>query len=180
MPNTLGLQPYLENAALEVAETFAVPLSYHNPATILAKVFFSQMARRQSQSSVNKTFGSNASMISTRVIVATGDIFVQRHILQLRSLRQQVKTVWRRQKSQSKFYLTMASRCTRTSIEAARKTVDLLPLLPPSGYSNFLKNETLDLSETSASQRKEYDPAIILAKVLISQVATTSSSYKDG
>ena len=179
MPNTLGLQPYLENAALEVAETFAVPLSYHNPATILAKVLNSQMARRQSQSSVNM-FGSSASTISTRFRVATEDIFVQRHILQLRSLRQQVKTAWSRQKSQSKFYLTMVSRRTRTSIEAARKTVDLLPLLLPSGYSNFLKNGTLDFSETSASRRKEYNPTTILAKVLISQMATTSSSYKDG
>ena len=58
----------------------------------------------------------------------------------------------------------MVSRRTHTSIEAARETVDLLPLLPPSGYSNFLKNGTLDLSETSASQRKEYNLATILAK----------------
>ena len=178
MPNTLGLQPYLENAALEVAETFAVPLSYHNLATILRKVLISQMARRQSQSSV-KTFGSSASTISTRFRVATEDIFVQRHILQLRSLRQQVRTAWSRQQSKSKFYLTMISRRTRTSIEAARETVDLLPLLPPSGYSNFLKNGTLDLSETSASQRKEYNPSTILSKVLNSQMAITSSSYND-
>ncbi len=74
----------------------------------------------------------------------------------------------------------MVSRRTRTSIEAARETVDLLPLLPPSGYSNFLKNGTLDLSETSASQRKEYNSTTILAKVLISQMATMSFSYKDG
>ena len=179
MPNTLGLQLYLENAALEVAETFAAPLSYHNLATILRKVLISQMARRQSQSSV-KTFGSSASTISTRFIVATEDIFVQKHILQLRSLRQQVRTAWSRQKSQSKFHLTMISRRTRTSIEAARETVDLLPLLPPSGYSNFLKNGTMDLSKTSASQREEYILATIFSKVLISQMAITSSSYKDG
>ena len=111
MPDTLGLQPYLENAALEVAETFAVPLSYHNLTTMRRKVLISQMARRQSQSSV-KMFGSSASTISTRFRVATEDIFVQRHILQLRSLRQQVKTAWSRQKSQSKFYLTMISRRT--------------------------------------------------------------------
>ena len=165
MPNTVGLQPYLEDAALEVAETFAVPLSYHNPSTMLRKVINSQITRRQSQSSA-KTFGSSASTISTRFRVATEDIFVQRHILQLRSLRQQVKTAWSRQESQSKSHLAMISRRTRTSKEAARETVDLLPLLPPSGYSNFLKNGTLDLSETSASQRKEYNPATILAKVL--------------
>ena len=73
----------------------------------------------------------------------------------------------------------MVSRRTHTSIEAARETVDLLPLLPPSGYSNFLKNGILDLSETSASQRKEYNLATILSKVLNSQMAITSSSYND-
>ena len=76
--------------------------------------------------------------------------------------------------------LTMISRLTRTSLEAARKTVDLLPILPPSGYSNFLKNLTLDLSETFISQRKEYNPATIIAKGFISQMVTTSSSYNDG
>jgi hypothetical protein len=37
MPSTLGLKCYVENAALEVAETFAVSLSYHNPATLEGK-----------------------------------------------------------------------------------------------------------------------------------------------
>ena len=48
------------------------------------------------------------------------------------------------------------------------------------GVFEFLKNGTLDLSETSASQRKEYNPSIILSKVLNSQMAITSSSYNDG
>ena len=44
MPNTLGLLRYLENEASEVAETFAVPLKYHNLATTGRKVLNSQMA----------------------------------------------------------------------------------------------------------------------------------------
>ena len=38
MLKTLGLLAYLENAALEVAEALAVPLSYHNLSTIVRKV----------------------------------------------------------------------------------------------------------------------------------------------
>ena len=62
--------------------------------------------------------------------------------------------------------------------EAARETVDLLPLLPPSGYSNFLKNGPLDLSETSASQRKEYNPATRCRKVLNSKNLSSCRGHK--
>jgi len=48
------------------------------------------------------------------------------------------------------------------------------------GYSAFLKNRALDLSETFVSQRKHYDLATTGRKVLNSQMAITSSSYKDG
>jgi hypothetical protein len=71
-----------------------------------------------------------------------------------------------------KCYLSIESRCTRASIEATRQTVDTLPI--------FLKNGALALSETFASQRKQNDLATTGKKVLNSQMAITSSSYKDG
>jgi hypothetical protein len=54
-----------------------------------------------------------------------------------------------------------------------------LPILPPLGYSTFLKNGALDLSETFASSRNQYNLATTGIKVLNSQVAITSSSFKD-
>jgi hypothetical protein len=48
------------------------------------------------------------------------------------------------------------------------------------GYTTFLKNGALDISETFASQRKQYNLVTIGRKVLDSQMAIRSSSYKDG
>ena len=48
------------------------------------------------------------------------------------------------------------------------------------GVFEFSQERALDLSETSASQRKEYNLATIFSKVLNSQMAITSSSYNDG
>ena len=134
MVSTLGLQPHLdENAGFEVAQTFAVPLLCHFLATTGREFHNSQMARRQSQSSV-KMFGANASTISMRFRVTTD----RRYLRSEAYLIAEKPTIagqnrMEQMKSLSEIYLTIISRCTHASIEAARQTLDIYLFCLPWG-----------------------------------------------